>query len=148
MPDERVIRCEVVRSEDGGPGSVRYVPAEIFGLWTYLMESKHSFRVRKQEISLWVDVEERPEAAYSETHYDRVVEITLLFFSERDEMFDRVRRYFPVEDYPRLKEILLSHYVGGTGKGGVKPQIKERKGIWIHRGEGLRPPKAPAEPLQ
>jgi len=138
MPSERLVRCEVARPGSEGSGSTRYVPAEIFGLWTYLMEKKHSFEVRSQEASLWVDVEEKPEAAYSETQYDRVVEITLLFYSEKDEMFDRVRRYLPLEDYPRLKEILLSHYIKDTGAGGLRPQVRERKGIWVHRSEGAR----------
>ena len=78
MPSERLVRCEVTRPGSEGSGSTRYVPAEIFGLWTYLMEKKHSFEVRNQEASIWEDVEEKPEAAYSETQYDRVVEITLL----------------------------------------------------------------------
>jgi hypothetical protein len=142
MPSERLVRCEVVRPGSGGIGSLRYVPAEVFGLWTYLMESKHSFDIRDVQASLWMDVEEKPEAAYSETHYDRVVEITLMFYSDKEGMFDRVRRFLPLEGYPKLKEILLSHYVKDTGEAGLAPQVREKKGIWIHRGQGLSGPSA------
>jgi hypothetical protein len=142
MSSERLVRCEVRSPGSEGPGSTRYVPAEIFGLWTYLMRTKHSFEVKSEEASLWMDVEEKPEAAYSETHYDRVVEITLLFYSEKEEMFDRVRRYLPLDDYPRLKEILLSHYIRGSGGSELMPQIKERKGIWVHRSHEPSAPEA------
>lgn len=145
MPSERLVKCNVLRPDGGGSGSARYVPAEIFGLWTYLMKSKHSFQIRNEEASLWVDVEEKPEAAYSETRYDRVIEITLLFYSEEEAMFDRVRRYLPLEDYPRLKEILLSHYVKDSGAGGLRPQVRERKGIWIHRSDELHTSRPRAE---
>ena len=71
MPGERLVRCEVYKGADPGSGSVRYVPSEVFGLWSHLMQSKHGFGVRKNQASLWVDVEEKSEAAYSETRYGR-----------------------------------------------------------------------------
>lgn len=139
MPSERLVKCEVCKDAAAGAGTVRYVPSEIFGLWSHLMWSKHGFEVRRNQASLWVDVEERPEAAYSETRYDRVLEVSLLFYSEKDGMFDRVRRYFPLEDYPRLRDVFLSHYMDEAVAGGVRPQVKEKRGIWIHRGEKIPP---------
>jgi len=138
MPSERLVKCEVRRSPNAA-GSVRYVPSEIFGLWSHLMSSKHGFEVGQAQASLWVDVEEKPEAAYAETHYDRVLEVCLLFYSKKDGMFDRVRRYFPLEDYPKLREVFLSHYMDRASAGGVRPQIREKRGIWIHRGERIPP---------
>jgi hypothetical protein len=139
MPSERLVRCEVSRDTGAGAGSVRYVPSEIFGLWSHLMQSKHGFDVKEDQASLWVDVEEKPEAAYSETQYDRVLEVSLLFYSEKDGMFDKVRRYFPLEDYPRLRDVFLSHYMDDAVAGGVRPQVREKRGIWIHRGEKVPP---------
>jgi hypothetical protein len=139
MPSERLVKCEVSKGAGAGAGSVRYVPSEIFGLWRHLMRSKHGFEVKEGQASLWVDVEEKPEAAYSETQYDRVLEVSLLFYSEKDGMFDRVRRYFPLEDYPRLRDVFLSHYMDEAMAGGVSPQVKEKRGIWIHRGERIPP---------
>jgi len=52
-------------------------------------------------------------------------------YSGRDDMFTRVCRYFPSSDCEMVKRIFLSHYAGEEGK--VRPQIRERAGIWIHR---------------
>ena len=106
---------------------------EIYGLWEYLMTHKHGFSVDSRGASLWIDVEESPEVAYSEPAFERVTEITLFVFSEADGMFSRICRYFPSEDYPRLKKIFLSHYLGRDSVPDPGPQIKEKEGIWIRR---------------
>ena len=46
MASQRLVRCDV---RPGGPTAepqVRFVPLEIFGLWEYLMTSRHGFEVR------------------------------------------------------------------------------------------------------
>ncbi len=131
MPSQKLVRCEVRPS--AGKSSIRYVPMEIYGLWEYLMTHKHGFEVDNQGASLWIDVEESPEVAYTEPSYERVTEITLFVYSEQDGMFTRICRYFPSEHYRELKPIFLSHYVKPGVESEVGPQVREKEGIWIKR---------------
>lgn len=132
MASQKLVRCEIRRS-DGGNGTVRYVPLEIFGLWEFLMRNKHRFEVSGSVASLWIDVDENPEVAYGENQYERVTEVTLLRFSEQDGMFSKVHRYFPTPEYPELKNLLLRHYESVREPGAPNLQVKERQGVWIRR---------------
>ncbi len=61
--------------------------------------------------SLWLDMEDSPEAAYDQNQYERVTEVTAFVYSGRDDMFTRALPVLPVRRSPRtLKEIFLSHY--------------------------------------
>ena len=133
MASQKLVRCEIRRSEAAEDATVRYVPLEIFGLWEFLMRNKHRFEVRRSVASLWIDVDETPEAAYGENQYERVTEVELLRYSDRDGMFSRVSRYFPTVEYPQLKELLLRHYESVSNPSAPQLQIKERPGIWIRR---------------
>lgn len=133
MPSQKLIRCEVSKQGVSARSTVRYVPMEIYGLWEYLMTTKHSFEIARPQASLWLDVEESPELAYSEEQYEKVTELTLFIFSERDGMFGKVSRYFPEERYEDVKSIFLKHYVTTNAEPGLMPQMKERPGIWIKR---------------
>jgi hypothetical protein len=133
MPSQKLVRCEVKRPEAPEQCTVRYVPLEIYGLWEYLMASKHNFAVAQAQASLWIDMEESPELAYSDEQYEKVTELTLFIFSERDGMFGKVSRYFPSESYDDVKRIFLKHYKIGNGEPSLRPQMKERPGIWIKR---------------
>jgi hypothetical protein len=133
MASQKLVRCEIRRSDAAGDATARYVPLEIFGLWEFLMRNKHRFEVRRSVASLWIDVDEAPEAAYGENQYERVTEVELLRYSDRDGMFSRVSRYFPTAEYPQLKELLLRHYESVSDPSAPQLQIKERAGIWIRR---------------
>jgi len=133
MPSQKLIRCEVSRSGLPGATTVRYVPMEIYGLWEYLMTAKHNFSIARPQASLWIDVDESPELAYAEEQYEKVTELTLFIFSERDGMFGKVSRYFPEQSYDQVKDIFLKHYLSIDSEPGLRPQMKERPGIWIKR---------------
>ena len=132
MPSQKLIRCAIRPQGARGPGSARYVPLEIFGLWEYLMRTKHGFEVLEPRASLWLDMEDSPETAYQEHQFERVTEITAFVFSGRDEMFTRACRYFPSDECVRLKEIFLSHY-SEDDSARLQPPVRERPGIWLHR---------------
>jgi hypothetical protein len=132
MASQKLVRCEIKRP-GGGAGTVRYVPLEIFGLWEFLMRQKHQFEVSASVASLWIDVDENPEVAYGENQYERVTEVTLLRYSDADGMFSKVARYFPTDEYPALKNLLLKHYEGVNEPGAPSLQMKERQGVWIRR---------------
>lgn len=131
MASQKLVRCEIKRA--GNVGTVRYVPLEIFGLWEFLMREKHQFEISASVASLWIDVDENPEVAYGENQYERVTEVTLLRYSEADGMFSKVNRYFPTEEYPELKGLLLKHYEGVRDPSAPNLQLKERQGVWIRR---------------
>ena len=132
MASQKLVRCELVRP-GATVGTMRYVPLEIFGLWEFLMRQKHGFQVTATIASLWIDVDESPEVAYGENQYERVTEVTLLRYSEQDGMFSRVNRYFPTQEYPQLKNLLLRHYENAAEPGAPSLQLKERQGVWIRR---------------
>src|SRR5215510_16348549 len=137
MSSKKIVRCHLRRARSTHPGQVRYVPLEIFGLWEHLMSTKHGFEVVSPQASLWLDMEDSPEAAYNESQYDRVTEVSAFVYSGRDEMFTRACRYFRTDECERLKPIFLKHY----GSQADKPQahVRERSGIWLHRQPGAAP---------
>ena len=135
MPSQKLVRCHIRRTAQGGADTERFVPLEIFGLWEYLMRAKHEFEIVKPLASLWLDMEDSPEAAYTESQFDRVTEVTAFVYSGRDEMFMRACRYFPTQECAKLKEIFLSHYRAAAGK--LQTQVRERPGIWLHRDPAL-----------
>lgn len=95
------------------------------------MSSKHGFEVVDPRASLWLDMEDSPEAAYTENQFDRVTEVTAFVYSHRDDMFTRARRYFRSDEAEDLKRIFLSHYTGEEAR--IQTQVHERTGIWIVR---------------
>ena len=131
MSSQKIVRCQLRRAGSAGPGQARYVPLEIFGLWEHLMRSRHGFEVLEPHASLWLDMEDSPEAAYSQNQYDRVTEVSAYVYSERDDMFTRARRYFRTDEADSLKRIFLSHYQGEESR--IQTQVHERNGIWIVR---------------
>jgi hypothetical protein len=131
MPSQKLVRCQIRSRAGSAPASPRFIPLEIFGLWEYLMTAKHGFEVIDPRASLWLDMEDSPEAAYTENQYERVTEVTAFVYSGRDDMYTRACRYFLSDDCDRLKAIFLSHY--GEGTAPAQAHVRERSGIWLHR---------------
>ena len=131
MSSKKIVRCHLRRARSSDEGQVRYVPLEIFGLWEHLMRTKHGFEVMTPQASLWLDMEDSPEAAYSQSQFDRVTEVSAFVYSERDDMFTRARRYFRADEADSLKRIFLAHYQKEASR--IQPQVNERTGIWLVR---------------
>jgi hypothetical protein len=131
MSSKKIVRCHLRRARSAEEGQVRYVPLEIFGLWEHLMRTKHGFEVMTPQASLWLDMEDSPEAAYSQSQFDRVTEVSAFVYSERDDMFTRARRYFRADEADSLKRIFLAHYQKEASR--IQPQVNERTGIWLVR---------------
>ena len=137
MSSQKLVRCEL-RRKGSNKGQVRFVPLEIFGLWEHLMVSKHGFEVITPKASLWLDMEDSPEAAYAQSQYEKVTEVTAFVYSDRDEMFTRARRYFLSSETAELKQIFMSHYQSPNGR--IQTQVPEREGICVQRepvGDGV-----------
>jgi len=137
MASQKLVRCEIRRRSSSAPASPRFIPLEIFGLWEYLMSTKHDFEVITPRASLWLDMEDSPEAAYTENQFVRVTEVSAFVYSGRDEMFTRACRYFRTDECERLKTIFLAHY--GTQADKPQAHVRERTGIWLHRQPGPAP---------
>lgn len=131
MSSQKLLRCRIRARGSQAAGSERYIPLEIFGLWEYLMTTRHDFEVVEPSASLWLDMEDSPEAAYLDHQYERVTEVTAFVYSGRDDMFTRARRYFATRDCDRLKGIFLSHYSDEGAR--LQTQVRERQGIWLYR---------------
>ena len=95
------------------------------------MTGKHRFDVLNPRASLWLDMEDSPDTAYSVGQYDRVTEVTALVYSGRDEMFTRACRYFLTDECRALRAIFLSHYRDAEHR--LQTQVRERQGLWLHR---------------
>ena len=131
MSSLKLVRCMLQPRDSSLPATHRFVPLEIFGLWEYLMASRHQFRISEARASLWLDMEDSPEAAYSDHPYERVTEVTAFVYSDRDEMFTRACRYFRSEECERLKDLFLAHYRNEGAR--LQAQVRERPGIWLLR---------------
>ena len=131
MPSQKLVRCDIRPRGTTATMSPRFIPLEIFGLWEYLMCTKHDFDVLEPRASLWLDMEDSPEAAYLEHQYERVTEVTAFVYSGRDEMFTRACRYFRSAECDRLKSIFLAHYEGTADR--AQSHVRVREGIWLHR---------------
>ena len=83
MASQKLVRCNLRARGAKGEGSARFIPLEIFGLWEYLMTHKHEFEVIAPRASLWLDMEDSPETAYSDQQYERVTEVTAFVYSNR-----------------------------------------------------------------
>ena len=98
------------------------------------MSTRHDFEVIRPRASLWLDMEDSPEAAYDENQYERVTEVSAFVYSGRDEMYMRACRYFRSDECDQLREIFLKHYGAQPEK--TQAHVRERQGIWLHRQAG------------
>jgi hypothetical protein len=142
MPSQKLVRCEIGRAGNSG-GSVRYIPLDIFGMWKYLMLHKHQFEVRGAVPSLWVELDETGGPAVDEGKVERVTEVRLYVFSDRESMLREVRRYVPTGEIDGVRPVLLKHYSSGPEGGGQERRWRERQGIWFRP---LREEEIPASP--
>lgn len=138
MAKEKIVRCIVYKGGDSASGSVRYVPFDIFHLWKHLMVEKHGFEVTDVCPSLWFDVDGDPNVNYAEANYEKVIRITLWLYSEEAGMFREIRRYFPSEDYEKIKQKFLSHFEDACKGSSFAPMIEETKGVWLKREDANR----------
>jgi hypothetical protein len=133
MASLKMLRCAVRRRGSIDPPSWRYVPLEVAGLWQFLMAEKHGFEVLDPRASIWIDVETPPDISFSDRQFERVDEVCLHVYSEKDGMFRRICRYFKADERDRLTTLLIRHYAPYIYEDAHRPQVSERAGIWIVR---------------
>lgn len=107
-----IVRCRLDSPEDGGLSEVRYIPLGEFGLWQYLMETRHGRWVTVEAVSFWIPEEQaRRSAALAPEELEPVLRVHLDVPSPFGVPVP-VERFFPAETYPQAQEALLSHYQG------------------------------------
>ena len=133
MASLKMVRCLVRRRGSSAPPSFRFVPLDIFGLWQYLMAERHGFDLVEARASIWIDLEDQADVSFGRGEFERVDEVCLHVYSEKDGMFQRICRYFRTEERDRLAGVLLRHYAPHVYEDARRPQLSERAGIWIVR---------------
>jgi hypothetical protein len=108
-----MVRCHLAPGDDPAE-TLRYVRLAEFGLWRYMMETRHHRVVVVEEVSLWV-----PEDASLLTSSigdpelcDAVVRIQF----EVPGCYGvpvPVERFLPAQTYPEAQAALLSHFASG-----------------------------------
>ena len=133
MASLKMVRSLVRRRGSSAPPSLRFIPLDVFGLWRFLMEARHGFELLEARASIWIDLEDQADMSVSAGQFERVDEVCLHVYSEKDGMFQRICRYFRTEERDRLTGVLLRHYAPHVYEDARRPQIGERAGIWIVR---------------
>ena len=133
MASLKMVRSLVRRRGSSAPPSLRFIPLDVFGLWQFLMEERHGFELLEARASIWIDLEDQADMSVSAGQFERVDEVCLHVYSEKDGMFQRICRYFRTEERDRLTGVLLRHYAPHVYEDARRPQIGERAGIWIVR---------------
>lgn len=133
MASLKMVRSLVRRRGSSAPPSLRFIPLDVFGLWQFLMEERHGFELLEARASIWIDLEDQADMSVSAGQFERVDEVCLHVYSEKDGMFQRICRYFRTEERDRLTGVLLRHYAPHVYEDARRPQISERAGIWIVR---------------
>ncbi len=134
MAKEKIVRCKISKSVNGEKQeSIRYVPLDIFDLWKLLMKTKHGFEIENDSVSLWFDIDGDPNVKYVDTNYERVIRLKLWVYCEKDGMFREVTRYFPAEEYKKIRQNFLSHYDAYFKSSRFPPRIEETHGVWLKR---------------
>lgn len=106
----RLLGCEVLKTTGGS--SIRYVELEQFGLWEYMMRTRHGLEVRVTQLGLWVGPSEfhaNPDAFLHMGSADDVTRITIHRFNPRHNYTFEIVRYTPTSEFESVKRILLSH---------------------------------------
>jgi hypothetical protein len=127
-PSERVpmVRCRLDGGDVGSYRTIRYVPLGEFGLWRYLMETRHGRSVSIEEVSFWVAED---AARWNSGFLAEDLEPVLRIRFERQGPQGwplLVERYFPAETYPEAQEALLHHY-----ERGVESRLRATAGYFV-----------------
>lgn len=106
----RLLGCRVLNA--ARESSVRYVELEQFGLWEYMMRTRHGLEVRVAQLGLWVGPSEfraNPDAFLHMGSADDVTRIAISRFNPRHNYTFEIVRYTPTAEFESVKQIFLSH---------------------------------------
>jgi hypothetical protein len=102
-----MVRCEVGKDSQGR-GDVRYVPAEIFVMWRYMMEGVHRLQVKAPRVSVWLP-KDHESRRWRDEPAEAVIEVR---FRYRDlgDTGRVVTRYFPEQGFGQIYRTFRRHF--------------------------------------
>jgi len=126
-----MIRCFVGRA-DQPQNQVRFIPADIFEMWRFLMERVHHLVVARPGVSVWV-AEDQGEAALALRPLEPVVEIRFRYH-DMGEVGRQVVRYFPEDEFDEVFTAFRRHFPDDERM----HELSRRRGFFL-AGERCRP---------
>ncbi|NLH50840.1 MAG: hypothetical protein GX444_19875 [Myxococcales bacterium] len=119
-----MIRCSLSKDPKKS-GETRYVPAEIFQMWRFLMERVHQMHIKDPRLSMWV-----AEEFYAPTHdkepAEAVIEIRFRYL-DIGEVGRIVTRYFPESEFDFIFEKFRKHFPDQTRM----EEMTRRRGFYL-----------------
>lgn len=107
-----IVRCRLSGEYEEATANLRYVPLAEFGLWKFLMETRHHRQVSVESVSIWIAEDAaRWNSGFQAEDLEPVLRVRL-DVSGPNGVCIPVERYFPAETYPLAQEALLRHFVG------------------------------------
>ena len=142
MRKTKLVRCTLAREGDSlgeDDGNVRYVPLEEFKLWSFLMENKHGFKIKRQRhpSGLIMMCMRTGRRITRRRGFEPVKELIINWYSPADDAVLPIRRYISEKDFERVKDILMNHYpdtVIYEGKSEyTMKEVEERQGYFVRK---------------
>lgn len=137
----KLVRCLVHKTRGlSETPEVRWIPWTEFELWKFMVSSQYRFTVSGETLYIYISRAEyaRHEPVYSRLPHTAVNKITLYFFLKADQVLVPVSRYFPADDYERIKPVFLRHFKAFEDRNHVTKfleNVVEEMGIGL---QGLR----------
>ena len=134
MTKVKMVKC-TLRSPGEAPAA-RFVPLREFQLWKYYMMHAHEKIVEGEEISIWVDAESYGEQPPAQARpLEAVVRVDVQYWDQHLNTATLIQRYFPLDDYDRIKEAFLDHFPDHTppaGRSLAQKRVTETRGYYLH----------------
>lgn len=127
METIEMIKCHLADNPDD-PGSVRYIPLEIYAMWRFLMQRVHNLVVNNPTVSVWIPADSFEKQGQSEPpeQTDIVIEIKFRYM-ESENIGRPVIRYFPEENFDHIFGFFRKHFPNETKMEGVQ----RRRGYYL-----------------
>jgi hypothetical protein len=107
MPRVEMVRCFLTR-ETTEQGDARYIPADIYDMWCFLMQRVHQLEINAPSISLWV-AEDVYKAQHAEEPSESVIEVKFRYL-DMGEVGRLVTRYFPEDGFDEIFGMFRRHF--------------------------------------
>ncbi len=123
--------AKALLSRQGTPGTLRYVPLEIFDLWKTHMHKAHDYQVRLVQVALWVATDEPAEEADRTSTGAREPVVRVSILRKVSGVDVPVERYFAEDDLERVLPKFLSHYGLTSADAMGNSQVRLKHGVLL-----------------
>ncbi len=123
--------AKALLSRQGTPGTLRFIPLEIFDLWKTHMQNAHDYQVRLVQVSLWVATEEPQEEEPRTAAGAREPVVRVSIYRKVSGVEVPVERYFAEEDLDRVLPKFLAHYGLTSADAMGASRVRIKKGVLL-----------------